>query len=524
MRRELGAVLGPDQKFLRNFIGALALAFVALTPPEAAAQLRGLGAPAPSVGGIGGGIGGGIPGGVPRQDLPSTNLPGDLRLPPPSSTVDPISRPLPRDNPVTSTIDRVPGLPDAKRTIEGAGKAAKDLPKTKAGKQVAQKGSRVPPPGENRFIATEVLIGLPSNVSEQALDALAAKHRLTRLQSQRIAMTGTTFHRWQITDQRTVADVVRALEADAGVRIAQPNYRFALQQTKRVAVPDRAAQYSLTKLRVPEAHQLATGARVLVAVIDGGIDTSHPEIAHAVAESFDAADSKTPPSRHGTAMAGAIAAQARLVGVAPAARILAIRSFVQTPNGYESTSFSILRGIDWAVARGARVINMSFAGPFDPEIARSLTAAAKKGVLLVAAAGNAGPRSEPLYPAAHPDVIAVVAVDSRDEISPFSVRGRHVAIAAPGVDVVGPAPGESYQLSTGTSVAAAQVSGVAALLIELRPSLKPKAIRQLLLSTAKDLGTPGHDELYGAGLVDAYRAAAAISATARVPARTSEAR
>ena len=104
------------------------------------------------------------------------------------------------------------------------------------------------------------------------------------------------------------------------------------------------------------------------------------------------------------------------------------------------------------------------------------------------------------------------------------MRGRHVAIAAPGVDVVGPAPGESYQLSTGTSVAAAQVSGVAALLIELRPSLKPKALRQLLLSTAKDLGTPGHDELYGAGLVDAYRAAAAISATARVPARTSEAR
>ena len=167
---------------------------------------------------------------------------------------------------------------------------------------------------------------------------------------------------------------------------------------------------------------------------------------------------------------------------------------------------------------------MSFAGPNDPEIARSLAAAAQKGVILVAAVGNAGPQSAPLYPAALPDVIAVTAVDSKDEISAFSVRGRHVAVAAPGVDVVGPAPGETYQLSTGTSVAAAHVSGVAALLIELRPSLKPKALRNLLLSTARDLGAPGHDVLYGAGIVDAYRAAAAIGATARAPARTSAAR
>jgi subtilisin family serine protease len=223
-------------------------------------------------------------------------------------------------------------------------------------------------------------------------------------------------------------------------------------------------------------------------------------------------------------MAGAIVAQARLAGVAPSARILAIRAFTETGEGYQSTSFAILRSIDWAVARGARVINMSFAGPNDPEVARSLAAATRKGVVLVAAAGNAGPQAAPLYPAAHPNVIAVAAVDSGDEISTFSVRGHHIAIAAPGVDVVGPAPGQTYQLSTGTSVAAAHVSGIAALLIELRPTLAPKAVRSLLLSTARDLGAPGHDDIYGAGLADAYRAAAAISATARSPARTSAAR
>lgn len=424
----------------------------------------------------------------------------------------------------TGPIDSL-RLPNPAPTIGGARKTVKGaLPKTKTGKQAVVRVSRVPPLGETRFVATEVLIALPSNLPEQTLNALASRHRLTRLQSQRLNITGTTFHRWQIADQRPVAEVVRALERDTDIQVAQPNYRFTLQQAKRVAVPDRAAQYSLSKLRVPEAHQLATGNNVLVAVIDGGIDASHPEIAHAIADSFDAIGSRTPPSSHGTAMAGAIVAQARLAGVAPSARILAVRAFVETPEGYQSTSFAILRGIDWAVARGARVINMSFAGPNDPEIARSLIAATRKGVVLVAAAGNAGPQAAPLYPAAHPNVIAVAAVDSRDEISRFSVRGRHIAITAPGVDVVGPAPGQSYQLSTGTSVAAAHVSGIAALLIELRPTLTPTAVRNRLLSTARDLGAPGRDDVYGAGLADAYRAAAAVGATARAPARTSAAR
>ena len=509
----MGAILGRHRKLVRSLTVATALVLTALAPSDAVAQLRGLGSPVPSVGGIG------VPGGVPRPDLPPSPPLGDVRLPPTGAIGDAVPRAIERTNPITNTIDNSLRLPD------GAAKAVKgSLPKTKAGKQTLSKASRVPPPGESRFVATEVLLGLPSSVSEQALNALASKHRLTRLQSQRLTMTGTTLHRWQIDDQRPVADVIRALEADAAIRIAQPNYRFTLQQARRVAVPDRAAQYSLSKLRVPEAHQLATGTNVLVAVIDGGIDTSHPEVAHAIADSFDAVGSSAPPSPHGTAMAGAIVAQARLAGVAPSARILAIRAFAEARSGHESTSFAILRGIDWAVARGARVINMSFAGPNDPEIARSLAAATRKGVVLVAAAGNAGPQAAPLYPAAHPNVIAVSAVDARDEISDFSVRGRHIALAAPGVDVVGPAPGNTYQLSTGTSVAAAHVSGIAALLIELRPTLTPTTIRTLLLSTARDLGAPGRDDLYGAGLADAYRAAAAISATARAPARTSAAR
>ena len=84
---------------------------------------------------------------------------------------------------------------------------------------------------------------------------------------------------------------------------------------------------------------------------------------------------------------------------------------------------SILKGIDWAVAHGARVINMSFAGPYDPDIARGLAAARQKGVVLVAAAGNAGPKSPPLYPAADKNVIAVTATDSENQLLPQANRG-----------------------------------------------------------------------------------------------------
>jgi Subtilase family len=399
-----------------------------------------------------------------------------------------------------------------RRTTSGIGN-----PKDPLGKGGAQpRPSRVPPAGERRFVAFEVLVALPSNLTQQALDTLARRHRLARLESQAIGLTGTTLHRWQITDQRSVADVVRALEADTGVRAAQPNYRFALQQTQGSAVGDY--QYAVAKLRLPEAHRLATGGSVLVAVIDNGIDTTHPELADVIAGSFDATDRPEPPAHHGTGMAGTIAAHARLTGVAPAARILAIRAFTPSGKADESTSLAVLKSIDWAVANGARVINMSFAGPHDPELALALAAAAKKGVVLVAAAGNAGPKSAPLYPAADPNVIAVTATDPDDKLFAQSSRGRHVAVAAPGVEILAPAPAGTYQITTGTSVAAAQVSGIVALLLETRPGLTPQAVRKALLSSARDLGPKGRDDQFGAGLADAYGAVQSLTASpARAP-------
>ena len=149
---------------------------------------------------------------------------------------------------------------------------------------------------------------------------------------------------------------------------------------------------------------------------------------------------------------------------------------------------------------------MSFAGPSDPAIHRSLEAARKKGIVLVAAAGNEGAKSAPLYPAADPNVIAVSATDADDQILEQSNRGNHIAIAAPGSQIMVAIPDGGYEMSSGTSHAAAEVSGIVALMLERKPGMTPDQARATLLATAKDIGAPGRDPLFGAGLADAYAA------------------
>jgi subtilisin family serine protease len=160
---------------------------------------------------------------------------------------------------------------------------------------------------------------------------------------------------------------------------------------------------------------------------------------------------------------------------------------------------------------------MSFAGPRDPSIERALKAASDKGVVLIAAAGNAGPRSPPLFPAADPHVIAVTATDIDDKLFSGAVRGRHIAVSAPGVDILVPAPNNGYQMTTGTSVATAHVSGIVALLLERNPKLTPADVRRILIMSAKRLG-PANE--FGAGLIDPVKAlelAAPKSAAAPAP-------
>jgi subtilisin family serine protease len=402
---------------------------------------------------------------------------------------------------------------DMQMVDQPAGTGAASLPR--------QFGSRffTPPPlGETRFIKDEAVLQIPPGVRPAQVQILMSSLGLSIIGSQRLGLLGVTSYRVHIVNGSSVASVIQTLAAYPIVAGAQANYTYRLVQQRARDLghdPDLAgrqqegdaAQYALGKLGVIDIHHQFKGTNVTVAVIDSQIDVRHPDLDGVIADQFDAVGKAEPPHPHGTGMAGAIAAHRRLMGIAPAARLYAIHAFSGTPTtGTESTTFNILLGLDWAANKGVRVINMSFAGPRDPSAERALKSAHDKGIVLIAAAGNAGPKSPPLYPGAYPSVIAVTATDANDKVFTGANRGRHIAVAAPGVDILVPAPNNAIQLTTGTSVASAEVSGVVALLLERNPKLKPEDVRKILTSTATRLAGADRDDNYGSGLVDPSKA------------------
>ena len=476
-----------------NALRAALAASVALTiaVPPASAQFINRG---PSVGNIG-----------PRI-TPNINVAPTIR--PSISNVTPVIPSVRYSPNVTYIEDDGDGPPRARRQ---KAKQVRLPPKDADGPPNTGNPGRTAAAGRSTYVPKELILEITGNPTDAQIDALARKHRLTRVESQDFPLIGSRMYRWRITDNRSVETVVRQVTAGGGVKSANPNFRFALQQT--AVPPTDVSQYAVAKLRLTEAHTLSRGADVMIAVIDSGIDATHPELAGVIVGSFDPLGGTAVSHPHGTGIAGAIAAHDRLMGSAPAARILSVRAFGDATSGAESTSFVILKSLEFAAARGARIINMSFAGPRDALIERSLAALNERGIVLVAASGNAGPKSRPLYPAADRNVIAVSAIDASDKLFAASNRGKHIAIVAPGADVLLPSVDGKYQVASGTSFAAAYISGLAALMIERNPALKPSEVREVLTRTAQDLGPPGRDDQFGAGKADAFGAVSAASAT-----------
>ncbi len=368
-------------------------------------------------------------------------------------------------------------------------------------------------------VPNELLAEIDGALSEEQVRAMAQRHGLTLVESQNLPLIGATIGLFRIADGRPLDAARRSFASDGSVRDVYFNWIYRLQQTKPLSEGD-PAQYAVAKLKLPQAHKLAHGMNVTIAVIDSGIDVSHPELANTISDTFDALGSKEGPHVHGTGIAGAIAAHGRLMGSAPEARIIAIRAFSNTSGGAESSSYIIIKSLNYAVLHGAQIINMSFAGPKDMLIERGIAATAARDVVLVAAAGNAGPKSPPLFPAANPNVIAVSGTDAQDRLFTASNRGVHIALAAPGTDIFLPAPDQKYQMTSGTSFSAAYVSGIAALLLERNPTLKPNEVRAILTTTARDLGVPGKDDQFGYGQADAFAATTAATNSPPVPMAT----
>ena len=377
---------------------------------------------------------------------------------------------------------------------------------------------------------------IANSVARTEVEQVARELGITVMSTTPLGLADRTLYQFELRSGVDLRAVIRRLEAKRIVASAGANYTFTLQQSAPAAAgtePAAAgtepasdlaarttlpagdpAQYMIEKLHLGAVHQRVRGFGVTVAVIDSEVDAQHPDLRGVVVEQFDATTGPHKPHAHGTGMVGAMAARTRLLGVAPGVRVFAVKAFDETATSAESTSLQIIKGLEWAIAKTPRIINMSFAGPRDLMMERVLQTASDKNIVLIAAAGNAGPKSPPLFPAAEPNVIAVSATDANDRPFAGANRGKYIAVAAPGVDVLVPAPAGAYQLTTGTSVAAAITSGVAALLIESKPSLTPTEVRNILMRSAKALAVNPRDNQTGSGLVDPVKA---LSVVAPVP-------
>jgi subtilisin family serine protease len=249
-------------------------------------------------------------------------------------------------------------------------------------------------------------------------------------------------------------------------------------------------QIVASTLQLEQAHRLATGRGVRVALIDTGIDLQHPDLAGRVAR---VADFVTQPAGkfaadiHGTEVAGVLAATGGngigLVGVAPEAELWALRAcWPESPGAREAVcdSYSLLQALDFAVTAGAQVINLSLAGPRDALLERVVREAVRRGIVVVAAAEG----DPPSFPASVPGVVAVYAWTEARPVAADAPAVPSGALAAPGVDVLTTVPGGGYDFVSGSSFSAAQASGVAALLLERDPKLRPAELAALLAASA----------------------------------------
>jgi subtilisin family serine protease len=209
--------------------------------------------------------------------------------------------------------------------------------------------------------------------------------------------------------------------------------------------------------------------------------------------------------QHGTAVAALLvgSAESRTPGLLPGGELVAVDAFQRNGNDDRSAVYDLVRAIDLLAGKGVLVINMSLTGPANLLLERTVEMATQREIVLVAAAGNGGPRAAPLYPGAYGEVIAVTAIDRRKNAYRRAGAGDHIDIAAPGVQVWTAASVKGASSKTGTSFAAPFVTAAAAMIKAANPQLKADEVEALLRQGAEDLGKPGKDPVFGWGLLNA---------------------
>lgn len=318
----------------------------------------------------------------------------------------------------------------------------------------------------------------------RTLQEVARRHQLREAAAWPIPVLGVQCVVFEIAPGASREAVLAALAQDAQVQLAQPLQEFAPLGSDEPGVryddPYLPLQQGFLAMGIAQAHRHSTGRGVHVAVIDTGAQLDHPDLRDHAIRLENLADSRPAAAtteRHGTEVLGLIAATGNngrgIVGVAPDARLSLYRACWVAPagGGARCNSFTLAKALVAVLASDARVVNLSLGGPDDPLLTQLLQQLLRQGRSVVAALPVDGQRRG--FPSGVPGVIAVAAAGQA--LPPTSP-----AVQAPGRDVLTLQPGGGYDFKSGSSMAAAQVSGVVALLLAARPGLDGPAIERLL--------------------------------------------
>ncbi|MEM1199898.1 MAG: S8 family serine peptidase [Pseudomonadota bacterium] len=268
------------------------------------------------------------------------------------------------------------------------------------------------------------------------------------------------------------------------------------------------AAKNMIKWPVATGGQGTCGQGLRIGLIDTGINPDHKAFTQGRLKVLDrpVREARKSSARHGTAVAALLvgSAESRAPGLLPQAQLIAVDAFYRASRRDErSDAFTLVRSLDLLAREETGVINMSLSGPDNAALARMIGAMAGAGTVIVAAAGNRGPRAKPVFPAAYPSVIAVTAVDIRQRPYRRAGRGAHIDLAAPGVRVWTAASVRGARPKTGTSFAVPFVSAAVALAQHRLKLSGYDEVRSALADRAMDLGQPGKDHVFGHGLLQA---------------------
>ena len=351
------------------------------------------------------------------------------------------------------------------------------------------------------YVADEILVRFKNSATEEMITEC-----LKRINGE-IMSTIDEIHVTVVQIEAiNVSNAIALLSACPSVRYAEPNYLAQMTNT----IPTDSnwnLQYGLINIRAPQGWDLSRGSsNVTIAIVDTGVDLGHPDLSSKIVGGNDIVNNDAiaqDDNGHGTHVAGIAGAVTNngsgVAGVSWGARIMPVKVLNAAGSG---TFDDVAAGIIWAADHGAHIINLSLGGVLpQPSLTleNAVNYAAGKGVLLIAATGNAGANFV-LYPAAYTNVIAVGATDSSNNLAGFSNFGPELDLVAPGVSIYSTNPGGSYGYLSGTSMAAPFVSGLAAILRGI-PGNSAGTVRSIMESTALDLGPAGWDSFYGSGLI-----------------------